>query len=224
MMDRIPEPELMDDAEQARAYAEADFEEPNAHFLSLYEERFTDALGDVIDLGCGPGDITIRFAQRYPGCRVCGLDGAESMLEFGRKRLAGLSDVRDRVNFVCSLLPIDEGSTELPTLKFDVMISNSLLHHLHEPSVLWQAVAKHSAPDSKILIMDLYRPESRDHAKRIVDQYAADEPEVLKTDFFNSLLAAFLPDEVRAQLDAAGLDGLNVETVSDRHMLIYGSL
>ena len=66
-MDRTPEPELMDDAEQARAYAEADFEEPNSHFLALYAEKFSDAQGNVIDLGCGPGEITIRFAMRYPG-------------------------------------------------------------------------------------------------------------------------------------------------------------
>ena len=35
-MRRIPEPELMDDAEQAKAYAEADFSEPNQRFLELF--------------------------------------------------------------------------------------------------------------------------------------------------------------------------------------------
>ena len=36
MIDRTPEPELMDGLEQARAYAEEDFSEPNELFL----ERF----------------------------------------------------------------------------------------------------------------------------------------------------------------------------------------
>ena len=35
-MDRMLEPELMDDADQARAYAEADFEEPNRMFVELF--------------------------------------------------------------------------------------------------------------------------------------------------------------------------------------------
>ncbi len=219
-MDRTPEPELMDDAEQARAYAEADFEEPNAHFLALYEERFSDARGDVIDLGCGPGDITIRFAKRYPGSRVCGLDGADSMLEFGRRRLAEMPELQGRVSFERGILPDATLSAEC----FDVLISNSLLHHLHDPAVLWRTIASHAAPGAHVLVMDLYRPKSREQAASMVEQYAGDEPEILKTDFYNSLLAAFSPEEVRAQLDDAGLDALSVEKVSDRHMLVSGSL
>lgn len=37
-MDRAPEPELMDDAAQAMAYAEADFSEPHGRFIELYRE------------------------------------------------------------------------------------------------------------------------------------------------------------------------------------------
>ena len=46
------------------------------------------------------------------------------------------------------------------------------------------------------------------------------EPPVLKRDFYNSLLAAFEIEEVRAQLAAAGMSGLSVRTVSDRHLLV----
>ena len=55
-MKRIPEPELMDEIEQVRAYAEADFEEPNSLFVSLFKERFPghDTRGVVLDLVCGP--------------------------------------------------------------------------------------------------------------------------------------------------------------------------
>jgi hypothetical protein len=61
-------------------------------------------------------------------------------------------------------------------------------------------------------------------AQAIVDQYAANEPEVLRLDFLASLCAAFGPDEIRAQLRAHGLDGCSVRTVSDRHLLITGRL
>jgi hypothetical protein len=72
--------------------------------------------------------------------------------------------------------------------------------------------------------MDLFRPESEAGAQAIVERHAAQEPEVLKRDFLASLRAAFEPDEIRAQLHAAGLDGLEVRTVSDRHVLVVGRL
>jgi hypothetical protein len=74
-----------------------------------------------------------------------------------------------------------------------------------------------------ILIMDLLRPQSREAARRIVDTCAGDEPEILQTDFYNSLLAAFRVDEVRGQLQRAGLD-LHCSEVSDRHLAGWGTM
>jgi trans-aconitate methyltransferase len=83
-MDRILEPELMDDLEQARAYAEADFAEPNSHFVELFLERFPDwdRTGAILDLGCGPGDIALRLAETFPQCEIHGVDGSAAMLQF----------------------------------------------------------------------------------------------------------------------------------------------
>jgi len=81
-----------------------------------------------------------------------------------------------------------------------------------------------AAPGAAVLVMDLFRPASTGEAQEIVEAYSGEEPEVLKRDFFNSLCAAFEPDEVRAQLEACGLDSLGVRTVSDRHLLVAGRL
>ena len=70
--------------------------------------------------------------------------------------------------------------------------------------------------------MDLLRPADRATAKKFVSMYAADEPDVLQTDFFNSLLAAFEVDEIGAQLARAGLGHLPLEVVSDRHVVVWG--
>ena len=59
-------------------------------------------------------------------------------------------------------------------------------------------------------------------AHRLVEHYSGDEPEVLKQDFYLSLLAAFEPEEVEEQLAAAGLSGLSVKVVSDRHLIVFG--
>jgi hypothetical protein len=66
------------------------------------------------------------------------------------------------------------------------------------------------------------RPASEAAAQALVDTYATAEPEVLRRDFFNSLLAAFEPGEVREQLQEAGLGHFSVEEASDRHLVVRG--
>ena len=78
---------------------------------------------------------------------------------------------------------------------------------------------------TKVFIADLFRPDSYEVAQAMVEQAASGEPEVLKQDFLNSLLAAFTPAEVREQLAQAGLsEQLRVEGLTERHMLISGIL
>jgi ubiquinone/menaquinone biosynthesis C-methylase UbiE len=218
-MERTPEPELMDDLGQARAYAEADFEEPNRMFVDLFLSRFQewDGQGAILDLGCGPGDIVLRLARAFPACDVTGLDGSAAMLEFARAALAE-SGLEDRVRFVRGLLP----GAQLPRPRYQAITSNSLLHHLHDPDVLWDAVREFAGPDAPLLVMDLMRPPSRERAREIVETYAGGEPPVLKTDFYNSLLAAFETGEIADQLARAGLAAMQVEAVSDRHVAVWG--
>jgi SAM-dependent methyltransferase len=220
-MQRIPEPELMDEAEQARAYAMADFAEPNERFVGYFETEFPGLrTGSVLDLGCGPGDIVLRLATRCPGLTVHGIDGSAAMLRFASESLHEAPQLGGRVQFIEGRLP----GAMLPLPGYDAVVSNSLLHHLHEPGVFWRAVREAGVPGAAVLVMDLFRPESRAAAQAIVDQYAASEPDVLRQDFLASLCAAFEPEEIRAQLRAHGLDGLSVRTVSDRHLLVTGRL
>lgn len=220
MMQRSPEPELMLDDDQARAYAEADFSEPHEHFVDLFAERFPGPVdGLVLDLGCGPGDVSLRFATRYPKCRVHGIDGAPAMLAVGvelcRRHPSG-----SRVTLLEGRLPEGRG----PAVPYPTIISNSLLHHLHAPDVLWGAILRDGAPGAQVFVMDLCRPDSIQQVDSLVARYAADAPAVLHRDFRNSLCAAFTPEEVREQLRAAGLHGFRVEQVSDRHLVVWGRL
>lgn len=221
-MDRIVEPELMDDAAQAQAYAEADFAEPNARFVALYDELVGALPGGaaVLDLGCGPGDITLQLAAAHPGIEVHGLDGSGAMLHFGRAALAAAPALQDRVRFIEGLVP----GAELPRARYEAIVSNSLLHHLHEPESLWHMIVARGRPGAAVLVMDLMRPASVAAASALVEAHAAGEPEVLRRDFYNSLLAAFEPVEVRRQLETAGLGHFTVRPVSDRHLVIHGTL
>lgn len=219
-MQRQPEPELMESPAQARAYAEADFEEPHRRFIELFASKFPAlrVRGHVLDLGCGPGDIALRFAAAHPQCMVHGVDGSPAMLacaDICHRRHPGL---RGRVRLLQGLLP----DCALPRERYDILISNSLLHHLPDPGVLWRSVRRFAGPGAPVFVADLRRPPTPAAARALADRYAADEPQVLRRDFHHSLLAAFTPDEVRAQLHAAGLSDLRIETPSDRHILVWG--
>ena len=71
--------------------------------------------------------------------------------------------------------------------------------------------------------MDLCRPDTVEQARKIVNDVAGAEQEILKDDFFRSLLAAFTADEIKEQLRRAALN-LQVIKISERHLLIKGIL
>ena len=222
-MERITEPELMNEEEQVKAYAYADFSKPHDMFVKIFQEKFTDILPSfndvVLDLGCGSCDITRRLANAYHDAAFHAVDGAKCMLRYG-KELNDKENLSHRIKLIETCLP----AVKLPQQLYHVIISNSLLHHLNDPFVLWQALQQHAKPYAHVFIMDLIRPVDEQTVAFLSKEYAANEPEVLKKDFENSLRAAFTVKEVKQQLNEMKLSHLTVEEVSDRHMIIYGVL
>lgn len=218
-MDRALEPELMDDREQALAYARADFEEENQGFVDRFLNFYPDFVqGHVLDLGCGPGDIPIRLARALPGCRITAVDGSLPMIRLAEEavKAAGFAD---RITLRCERVQ----TLALPE-PADAAISNSLLHHLPNPLNFWYTLKRLVRPGAPILVMDLLRPESPEAAQAIVDRYAADESPILRRDFYNSLLAAFTEDEVASQLAELNLSRLLIDVPDDRHWVVAGRL
>ena len=174
---------------------------------------------NVIDLGCGPADIPIRLARALPEIRITAVDGSEAMLGFARQAVdeAGLTD---RIRLLQARVP----NLPLPPHSFDVVISNSLLHHLPEPSVFWSELVRLGKRGAAVLIMDLFRFPSPEEARAYVERAAGGEAPVLKEDFYHSLLAAFTIEEVREQLLSFGLANLDCRIVSERHWVVSGRL
>lgn len=220
-MKRIVETEVMSEADQAKAYAEADFEAAHRLYPTLFAGKFPrrPARARVLDLGCGPCDVTIRFAKANPGYTFVAVDGSVAMLRFAQ-RVVAKAGVARRIRLVAGFIP----GAPIPRTKFDAILSSSFLHHLHEPDILWQTVRRYARRGAIVFVPDLRRPATTAKARAMVKKYSGGEPEVLRRDFYNSLLAAFTPGEVRAQLRKAGLSGLTVEIVSDRHLLVFGTV
>jgi 2-polyprenyl-3-methyl-5-hydroxy-6-metoxy-1,4-benzoquinol methylase len=216
MMERVLEPEVMDDLEQAAVYARADFEEENQGFVNRFLELYADLTeGHVVDLGCGPADIPIRLAAALPGIHIMAVDASQPMIDIGEMvvKAAGLTD---RVVLRCARFQ----TCVMPPA--DAVISNSLLHHVPNPLQFWYAVKTFAKPGAAVLVMDLLRPGSPAEAQAIVNRYAAEEHAILRRDFFNSLLASFTEDDVASQLAELNLSRLLIDVPDDRHWIVAG--
>jgi SAM-dependent methyltransferase len=215
-MERVLEPELMDDELQSIAYARADFSSSNQFFVDGLINDFPRRLSTAVDIGCGPGDVMIRLARELPDLHITAIDASAPMIALARGAVMteGLSD---RIELVQGYVP----GVALKAHSFDAVLSKDLLHHVPDPSVLWKEIARLGRPGAVVYVMDLVRPPTPEEAHRIVDRVAAGEDPILREDFYNSLCAAFTVDELREQVAAAGLD-LEVRQASDRHALISG--
>ena len=221
-MKRALEPdELMDETDQAAAYAASDFTEAHEAFVTRFSQVFPSFhAGLVADLCCGPADPTIRFARRYPGVSIIGYDGAESMLALGRRAVeaAGLTA---RITLKQQMLPIsgDDG-----VQKFDVVLCNGSMHHLPSSRTLWETVKNIGRPGTMVFVRDLKRPRTQKSLQGIVELCSKpSDPDLMKRDLRNSLRAAFVPSEVRSQLGEAGLSYFQIEQTPAR-LMIYGVL
>lgn len=219
-MPREPEPELMDLVAEAEAYAQADFSAEN----SAYVTRLFELVGDleharVVDLGTGPADIPLRITAERPSWHLTGVDGSTAMLDIARVRIQELG-----LSNNIRLLQADSKSSELDSSSFDVVLSNSLLHHVSDPVALWREVRRIAAPGALIFMRDLGRPRSVREAQAIVSAYAGEQSELLQVEFYRSLLSAWTPQEIRSQLAEVGLQSLRIKMVSDRHLDVWGRL
>lgn len=80
--------------------------------------------GEVVDLGCGPGNATELLAARWPRAAVSGLDTSPDMLREARRRLPGLR--------------FEQGDAQAwaPERPVDVIFANAVLHWLPDHPAL----------------------------------------------------------------------------------------
>ncbi len=213
----------MNDAEQATAYAGSALDNAYWLFVQLFHKYFPAPVTNtaILDLGCGPAAIPLRLARYFNSCEIHCVDGAAHMLAEGKKA-AQRAGLEERVLFFQGTLP---DKLPLPRNRYEMVISNSFLHHLTEPMILWQAIHQYCLPNASILVIDLLRPKNEQEARRIVDSYLPEGSPLLRHDMLLSLRAAFTLDEVEAQLRQAGLaEHLTLTMATPFQFAVHGQL
>lgn len=211
-MERELEPEVMDDADEAREYDAMDHGAVNEAFV----ERLIalGVRGRNLDLGTGPGQIPILLCQRRADVEVLGVDLAGSMLELARTRAARHPELAARLRFERG----DVSHLPCPDAHFDGVFSNTVLHHLPDPRSLLAEAARVLRPGGALLIRDLRRPETPERAMKLVRLHAAEASAAQQELLRASLHAALTPDELRHAADAVGLAAAELRIDTDRHM------
>lgn len=210
---------IWDDKEQVLAYTQADFSDSNQEFCDLLLLDYGTKIKHILDLGCGPADIPIRLVRRKPKIKVTAVDASTSMISLAKAAIRS-------AGFEKQIIPV---VGKIPGLQFeadsfDTIISKDLLHHLPDPMMLWNEIIKLAKETGKELvayIMDLCRPGTPAEARKIVNDVSGNAPDILRDDFFKSLLASFTISEVKKQLSESNLN-LQVSKVSERHLLVKG--
>jgi ubiquinone/menaquinone biosynthesis C-methylase UbiE len=172
-------------------------------------------LGEVLDLGTGTALIPIELCQRCSEARVLGIDLSVSMLDLarGNVEIAGLTSqiMLDRVDG--KRLPYADG-------RFTAVMSNSIVHHIPEPSGALQEAWRVLSVGGLLFVRDLLRPEDDASVSRLVELYAGSATPHQRQLFDDSLRAALSLEEISDLAAALGIPPACVQPTSDRHWTI----
>ncbi len=218
---RILEPEVMDSAQEAKEYNAMDHGEVNRLFvadllefsrisLGVADDDFR--LGDVLDLGTGTALIPLELCKQHLSCRVMAVDMAVSMLDLAAYNVQG-AGLADRIQ----LSQADAKQLNFHDQMFDVVISNSIIHHIPEPLACLREMKRVTREGGILFVRDLMRPADAETLAQLVETYTGDETTYSQKLFADSLHAALSLDEIRAMVQEIGFDPKSVTATSDRH-------
>jgi len=211
---RIPEVEVMDTEAEAIAYDQMDFVEVNTKFVQ--DAIALGVHGKILDIGTGTARIPILLAQelqrRGITFRITAIDLAHSMLEIAKNHVtkANLSALIDLQLVDAKQLPYADAS-------FDTVISNSIVHHLRQPQLFFQELARVLQPSAGLLIRDLLRPDNIQQLDDLVATYARDCDSVQQKLFRDSLQASYTLGEIEQFFREVAIDRVHIYQSSDRH-------
>jgi SAM-dependent methyltransferase len=97
--------------------------------LKLYRHVMGAAARDVLEIGCGTGDLTCALARSAP--RVVAIDLSTRELQLAQLRAARDPEVAGRIEF----RKMNAVRLELPDANFDFAVSTSMIEHLHPDDV-----------------------------------------------------------------------------------------
>lgn len=211
MLDRVLEPEVMDTPEEARDYDTMDHAAVNAlfaaEFLAVWNEQ-----NPILDVGTGTAQIPIEICRQSTRALITAIDLADHMLALGRANV-GRAGLADRIR----LEKVDAKGFPYRDGQFGTVVSNSIIHHIPDPSACFAEMHRVCTPGGVLFVRDLLRPADEPTLCHLVNTYAAGANDHQRQMFADSLRAALTLDEVRDLVARLGHGADTVKQSSDRH-------
>ena len=85
--------------------------------------------GTIVDLGSGPGYLSIEIAKRTPGIQVYGIDLSRQMVRIARRHARGVENAQFKFGNAADL-PFEDNS-------IDLIVSTGSLHHWKTPAMVF---------------------------------------------------------------------------------------
>jgi SAM-dependent methyltransferase len=101
---------------------------------------------DVLDVGCGTGEISSRLAQLFPAARVTGVDLIEPHLELARARYAALGE---RLRFQQA----DAFELPYPAASFDLVVCRHMLQAVPKPECVMAEMVRVARPGGTVHLL-----------------------------------------------------------------------
>lgn len=204
---RIPEPEEMDESGEIEAYASATAQAYLDSIDGTFVEhvlRLGASRGLALDIGTGPGQIPLKIARQLPHLEIIGMDLSEAMLKVARQQASALGMDR-QVKFQLG----NGNRLEFRNQSLDLVLCNSVLHHLQDPVGMLDEVARVVKPNGAVLLRDLRRPSRLAYALHVhwFGRYYSGKMREL---FEASVRAAYTFEELKSILRQSKLAGANL--------------
>lgn len=220
MLSRVLEPEVMDTVSDAADYDAMDHTHVNRVFVDdlLRVWPVVSLNCRVFDAGTGTAQIPIELLRRGMKAHVVAADAAAEMLKIARSNIsaAGMWAEITCVLCDCKQLPDRDAS-------YDVVMSNSIVHHIPEPRAVFAECWRILKPNGALFVRDLHRPCDQAEWDQLVETYAGTANPHQRQLFRDSLRAALTVDEVRAIVASLGIGPDAVQQTSDRHWTLTAS-
>ncbi|MCR8539998.1 MAG: class I SAM-dependent methyltransferase [Prochlorococcus marinus CUG1439] len=232
-MERIPEPELMKKKEQVISYDEADFSEGEVNLINQinnYLFRKNISLGEkdlIVDLGCGPGNISEKLAIKWPNTEVVGIDGSEEMILRAEhnKKIHNNQKKLDNLRYICSDIKEIKLTNFLLNRDISLLVSNSLIHHITHLKDFFNTIRSLSSKNITLNFhKDLKRPLDEKSALELKAQCSTKYNEILTNDYYASLRASYTFKELKNFILENDLSSLDVFEEGDNYLIVYGNV
>ena len=231
-MERTVEPELMEREDQVISYAKADFSDGennlikqiNYYLINNNINLNTQEL--IVDLGCGPGNISEKLSIKWPNATVIGIDGSKEMIrlaELNKKKSSNRSQFKN-LSYMCADIKNIKASEICLEKNISLLVSNSLIHHISYLDDFFNCIKKLSSNLTINFHKDLKRPNDEKSALELKEKCAEKYDDILTNDYYASLKASYTLKELKNFIFENKLYSLEVFEEGDQYLVIYGKV